>query len=141
MERRTRRGAQAGFLLCLGLMAAVATSARAELIQIKHDKCGRAYTSDTPDYRAFLASIWRDQIEREAGGGRPGGKWSWNDHWRLIIQGLVQDDATQGPQENASKYIAFIVEMRRTAGLPDLPPDVIARPRPFQDGRCADYPT
>jgi hypothetical protein len=61
---------------------------------------------------------WREaidpQIRAEAAGRSPPGAATWNESWILILSAL------QKSQENAPKYIKYILEERRRASLPEL---------------------
>ena len=61
---------------------------------------------------------WRDavdpQIRAEVSGRNTPGFPSWNEKW------VAQLLAIERTQEDASNYIAYIIESRRRAGLPEL---------------------
>jgi len=54
----------------------------------------------------------------------PGGVRSWNDFWLARIR------HNQADQENASRYVAYIIETRRKAGLPELQGLPVSSPTP-----------
>lgn len=76
---------------------------------------GELLLADTP-------RMWRDWCEvvdsyvgEEVARGRPpGGSASWEVHWQRMI------DVNRVGRENAVMYIAYIVEARREAELPEL---------------------
>ena len=51
--------------------------------------------------------------------GAPNGGGTWNEYWLSRIA-AVQEAKRQNLQENADKYIDYIGERRREAGLPEL---------------------
>lgn len=79
---------------------------------------------ESPDGREILldtARNWRDwrevidpQLRAELSGHDAPGGVEWNESWILILR------AIEKTQENAPKYIAYIIESRRRAGLPEL---------------------
>lgn len=83
-------------------------------VDAKTDEKGNVILLDTP-------RMWRDwrevvdmRVANELAKKRPpGGVVSWNAHWLGMI------DSNQN-RENASKYIAYIIEARRKAGLLEL---------------------
>lgn len=84
-------------------------------IDAKRDAQGNVVIRDTLRmWQDFTGSVDRD-VEREQAGVRPsGGTPTWNQHWLLRMKAYSTD------QENAPKYLAYIVEARRKAGLPEL---------------------
>jgi hypothetical protein len=83
-------------------------------VDATRDAQGNVILRDTP-------RMWRDWQEvidmyvadERVGKAPPRGKNSWNDHWASMISSNLT-------RENANKYIDYIVESRRKAGLPDL---------------------
>lgn len=78
------------------------------------DGQGNVVLRDTPR----MWQDWRDEVDRavanEVAGRRPGGGISsWNFQWLRVI-------GANGGRENAGKYVAYIIESRRRAGLPEL---------------------
>lgn len=61
---------------------------------------------------------WREvvdaQIESEVAGAQPPGFSSWHEKW------LQQLESIERVQENSDKYVRYIVETRKKAGLSDL---------------------
>lgn len=108
------------WLICLTISAGCGMSNGGSIFNKEHfvdaekDAQGSVVLLDTP-------RMWRDwqndvnrAVANEAGGRPPGGGIeSWNAQWRRVI-GANKD------RENAPKYIAYIVESRRKAGLPEL---------------------
>lgn len=83
-------------------------------VDAKKDAHGNVTLLDTPR----MWRDWKDDVDRavakEVRGDSPGGGIAnWNVQWRRVI------DANKD-RENASKYIAYILEARRKAGLPEL---------------------
>jgi len=83
-------------------------------VDAKKDEQGHVILLDTPR----MWNDWREEVERavasEVGGARPGGGIpSWNSQWLRIIN-------ANSDRENSSKYISYIIESRRQAGLPEL---------------------
>lgn len=78
------------------------------------DAQGNSVAADTP--RNWQE--WREEIDpqlrAEATGKRPPGYQTWNEKWVRQLQ------AIETTQENAPKYIAYIIEERQRAGLPGL---------------------
>ncbi|WP_147455584.1 hypothetical protein [Solilutibacter pythonis] len=83
-------------------------------VDVKKDERGNVILLDTPRmWRDWQADVDR-AVANEVAGSRPrGGMVSWNAQWLRVI------DANKG-RENASKYITYIIDSRRKAGLPDL---------------------
>jgi len=83
-------------------------------VDAKKDEQGHVILLDTPR----MWNDWREEVERavasEVGGARPGGGIpSWNSQWLRVIN-------ANSDRENPSKYISYIIESRRQAGLPEL---------------------
>jgi hypothetical protein len=78
------------------------------------DEHGNVVLRDTPR----MWQDWQDEVDRavssEVAGRRPGGGIaSWGAQWFRVIN-------ANNDRENAPKYIAYIIESRRRAGLPEL---------------------
>lgn len=86
-------------------------------VDAKKDAQGNVVLLDTPRmWRDWQADVDR-AVANEVAGSRPGGGIaSWNAQWLRVI------DANNG-RENAPKYIAYIIDSRRKAGLPELEGD------------------
>lgn len=83
-------------------------------VDAKKDEHGNVVLRDTPR----MWQDWCDEVDRavsnEVAGRRPGGGiTSWNVQWLRVI-------SANSDRENAPKYIAYIIESRRRAGLPEL---------------------
>ena len=79
------------------------------------DESGEWWFADTPRNWRDWTEIMAEYIQEEASGQRvTGGLDSWNTRWLRIIR------AVRESQENAEKYVRYIVENRRSAGLPEL---------------------
>lgn len=73
--------------------------------------------NDTPAHWEEFRRMMDMHIDREKSGvpAYHGYKTTWNEFWRSAI-----DVLTPERQENWSKYVKYIVESRRKAGLPEL---------------------
>jgi len=81
----------------------------------KRDAHGKVALADTPrEWRDFIGNV-DIQIENEMKGSRPPGVATWSQHWDLIIKYMEG-----GHQENAQKYVAYIINKRREVGLPEI---------------------
>jgi len=83
-------------------------------VDARKDGQGRSVLLDTPR----MWQYWREDVDsavaKEVVGKRPGGGIpSWNANWLRAIKANEN-------RENAPKYIAYIIESRRRAGLPEL---------------------
>jgi hypothetical protein len=78
------------------------------------DAQGETTLRDTPRMWAYSVSVTDMQVASERNGEHAPGVATWNEHWLLRIR------ANQSSQENASKYISYMVDARRKAGLPEL---------------------
>jgi len=84
-------------------------------VDAKKDEQGRSVLLDTARMWAEFTEIVDMRIASEKRDGKPPGVRTWNEHWVDQIKTLGD-----GGQENAPKYIAYIIESRRRAGLPEL---------------------
>ena len=83
-------------------------------IDAKKDEHGKVILRDTPRMWQYWREDTDRDIAREVAGVRPGGGIpSWNAFWLRVI-------SANNDRENAPKYIAYIIESRRRAGLPEL---------------------
>ena len=79
-------------------------------------KEGKTYIRDTPRTWHVLKRETDEAVALELKGVPTGGGMkSWNEHWTLVIRNI-----RNGNQENPEKYITYIVEQRRKAGLPEI---------------------
>ena len=69
---------------------------------------------DLPELRAALFSSYDSDIALEASGHLMSNGQSWNDVWLRVIAAVRQG------RENPETLVTYIVERRRTAGLPEL---------------------
>ena len=77
---------------------------------------GSVYARDTERNWQLQTPLVQQLVNKEiAAESPPSGKASWPDYWDFYFKYL------RGGQENPEKYIAFAVELRRKAGLPELP--------------------
>lgn len=83
-------------------------------IDAKKDEQGDVTLLDTPRmWRDWQADIDR-AIAKEVSGEPPGGGIeSWSRQWQRVIR-------ANRDRENAQKYINYIIEKRKEAGLPAL---------------------
>lgn len=79
------------------------------------DDSGRVVLRDTPRMWVDFRENVDRQVARESRGEPAQGRMSWNDFWLRRVAYM-----NGGSQENAPKYIAYIIESRRRAGLPEL---------------------
>jgi hypothetical protein len=107
------------------LIAFVAVAAGCGMTEMFNTDPGYDYKK-LPDGTAVLLDtprMWNDWVAQansviraEAKGMNPLGKAeSWNAYWLNRIQWLQS-----GHQENPQRYIDYIIEQRRAAGLPEL---------------------
>lgn len=83
-------------------------------VDAKKDEHGNVTLLDTPrNWRDWREAV-DPQIRAETLGRNPPGFATWNEKW------VQQLHALNSGQENAPKYIAYILEARRRAGLPEL---------------------
>lgn len=83
-------------------------------VDAKKDEHGKVILLDTPRMWQYWQEDTDRDVAKEVAGTRPGGGISsWNTFWLRVIE------ANEG-RENAPKYIAYIIEARRRAGLPEL---------------------
>ncbi len=75
---------------------------------------GHSIAADTARNWEFFRELVDPQISSEAQGKRPPGFSTWNEKWLRQLQHI------ESGRENAPKYIAYIIESRRRAGLPEL---------------------
>lgn len=84
-------------------------------VDAKRDEQGNVILRDTPRMWTDFVEITEMDVASEKSGRRsPGGHASWNAVWLAKIHYLNEG------RENASKYITYIIESRRHAGLPEL---------------------
>ena len=77
---------------------------------------GKTYLRDTQRTWSVLSRETDEAIARELKGKPPGGAMkSWNENWLRVIGNI-----REGKQENPEKYVAYIVEQRRRAGLHEI---------------------
>lgn len=90
-------------------------------VDARYDEDGEVILEDTEkNWGYFAESVDRDVI-REAREGRPGaGKETWLEFWNWRIRNISEN------RENRDRYVSYILEQRRTAGLPEL--DELAEP-------------
>lgn len=84
-------------------------------VDAKKDANGNVVLLDTPRMWADFVDLTDKQTSSERAGKRPPGVSDWNKHWIMRIR-----EMEGGSRENAPRYIAYIVEQRRKAGLPEL---------------------
>lgn len=83
-------------------------------VDAERDAQGNVVLRDTPRmWQEWQHEVQR-AVEKEAQGKPPGGGIStWNAQWLRVID-------ANSDRENAPRYIAYIIETRRRAGLPEL---------------------
>ena len=78
---------------------------------------GKTYLRDTPRTWKYLKSEIDEGIASELKGESPGGSFkSWND---ARVHG-IRHFRISGEIENPEKYIAYLIDQRRKAGLPEI---------------------
>lgn len=83
-------------------------------VDAKNDEGGNTVLLDTDrNWQDWLEAV-DPQIRAEISGRDAPGFPTWNEKW---VRQLL---AIERSQENAPKYIAYIIESRRRAGLPEL---------------------
>jgi len=84
-------------------------------LDTRKDEYGNIIVLDTPRMWQYWRYDMDREVSREVAGARPGGGiTTWNELWLRVI------DQANSNRENAPKYIAYILESRRKAGLPEL---------------------
>ncbi len=77
---------------------------------------------DTPEqWHIFVARVERQGLAEQSGQEPFAGEGAWGDFWETWITVLLD-----GHQENAERYIAHILEYRRSLGLDELPDEILA---------------
>jgi hypothetical protein len=84
-------------------------------VDAKKDEHGNVVLRDTPRMWADFRENVDREVAKERNGDPAQGRISWNDFW---LRRLAHIES--GAQENAPKYIAYIIESRRRAGLPEI---------------------
>lgn len=80
----------------------------------ERDSTGKfLYQRDTDYSWGEFTKIMSRRVEREASGHAPP-KGDWNYHWTFIFRNINLS------QENPEKYINFVINLRRSRGLPEL---------------------
>ena len=98
----------------LGLASGCGLLNNEPMIDVSTDKNGVRTVLDTPR----MWKDWREGVDRgiaeELAGEMPGGGIpTWNDQWIRTIH-------LNRSRENSQRYINYIIESRRAAGLPEL---------------------
>jgi len=106
------------FLFLLGCnMSGCKLFSTEAIVDTKTDEDGRLVLLDTlRNWQDFRATVDL-QVANEKAGKMPPGVATWNDHW------LRRIEENRASRENASRYIGYIVEARRSADLPELEGD------------------
>jgi len=84
------------------------------MVESRVDEHGNNVFLDTPERWFEWRQVVRPQIDTEIVGYPSPGYPSWNKKWSSQFKALIDH------QENASKYIDYIIERRRDAGLPEI---------------------
>ena len=106
-------------LILLFLTAAIAGCSLLNTEQM-HDSYvtedGEIRLADTAkNWSSFTESV-DNRVEAESAGEMPGaGKSTWDEYWNWSIE-LIWET----PQDNVAKHVAYILDQRRQAGLPEL---------------------
>jgi hypothetical protein len=81
---------------------------------------GSTYFLDSSRNWQFAVPLYQVEVKHELQGvAPPGNKASWADYWQYHFIHL------RAHQENPEKYVAFILNLRREAGLPNLPQSIV----------------
>ena len=83
-------------------------------VDSKRDAQGNVILLDTPRMREFAVLAYDQTIEMEKRGHQISNGMSWNEDWLATIRSIRRNN------ENAEWYVAYIIEQRRKAGLPEL---------------------
>jgi hypothetical protein len=76
---------------------------------------------DTPEqWSLFVARVERHGLAEQSGHKPFAHEGTWDDFWETWITVLLD-----GEQENPERYIAYILEHRRSLGLADLPDRIL----------------
>jgi hypothetical protein len=87
----------------------------APMLDTRKDAQDNTIVLDTPRMWADWTTSADTAVASEAAGGPPGpGLPDWQAHWHYVIKNNTQS------RENPSKYLAYVIEARRRAGLPEL---------------------
>lgn len=84
-------------------------------VDAKKGEQGNVVLRDTPRMWADFRENVDREVAKERNGDPAQGRISWNEFWSRRLGHMES-----GAQENAAKYIAYIIESRRLAGLPEL---------------------
>ena len=76
---------------------------------------GQRVLADTPRMWVDWTESVDREVARETAQQLPSGGGTWNERWMRSI-----DSLRSGGRENQEKYVAYIIERRRMAGLPEL---------------------
>lgn len=107
--------ALAGSVVLAGCVMAGSIFNTEPFVDAKKDANGKVILLDTPRmWRDWTQGVDRGIADESVGKRPPAGAKTWNESWLRAIA------ANQKARENAPKYIAYIVEQRRKAGLPEL---------------------
>lgn len=106
-------------VLASALMSSCGIFNTEPFVDAHRDDEGNVVLEDTPRmWRRFVESV-ESPISREITGEKPeAGAKSWNEYW------LRRIELQPSNRENRQKYVDYIIERRRQAGLPDLTQDV-----------------
>jgi len=78
------------------------------------DKEGNQLLADTPRHWADFTELTQRRIVREVDQARPPGVDTWNIFWMYRFKAIKTNT------ENLDRYINYIINSRREAGLPEL---------------------
>ena len=85
------------------------------MVDTRRDAQGNVILRDTPRMWADWMSGVDRTVAKEAAGDAPGGGMpSWESHWQRVIR----ENSTS--RENPQRYIDYLLDTRRRAGLPEL---------------------
>ena len=85
------------------------------------DDLAKQALRDTPDqWSMFVNRVERHGLAEQSGQKPFANEGTWEDFWETWITVLLD-----GQQENPDRYIAHILEFRRSLGLAELPDRII----------------
>jgi|GEM_PF-2502504 len=83
-------------------------------MDIYTDESGNVFIADTPRMWEDFVIRTRERIKQNINNERPPGVDSWNEHWVVSLESI------KNGQQNPDKYIEYIINERRKAGLPEI---------------------
>ncbi|MEO1037847.1 MAG: hypothetical protein AAFX44_20050 [Pseudomonadota bacterium] len=101
--------------IVIGWTAACALLSQEKFVDTHTDASGKLVLTDTQRNWEEFVAIVNSRVNDEKGGAPPeGGVETWTEFWKLRIQALQKN------QENAQKYVQYIIDRRRQYDLPAM---------------------